>query len=89
LRSEHIDPPNEYTTGLGRTINVVTGLTNDGMIDISSSSNIYLKTSVIRVNSITGVKDSLIYTSEKYPVEFGSINKDEVSIRWIDPVTKE
>jgi hypothetical protein len=60
------------------------------MIDISATSNIWLKTKIYEVDITTSnKKEPPVYDPPMYRVEFGSIDKNEVGIHLVNPANKQ
>lgn len=51
LGRAQIEPPANYLTYLGSTVNVVTSLRNEGLLDISDKSGYFLQTRIHRYSA--------------------------------------
>ena len=87
ILTRHIDPPNNSITSLGSTVNITVGLINDGLVDISQTTGIYLRTRIYKSNN--GIKTGNAVFDYTYLAERGSMDKEEVRIPCMNAATKE
>lgn len=69
-------PPSRFA--LGRTVNVNIGVINDGLVDISPASGIYVETTIYKLTT-AGVRDVAVFNTTD-AVTRGGVGEGEITV---------